>query len=165
MRKIGVFLLFFVIFLTFSSCKSSKTTVLKAAKEIPYFTFTTLDNKRFTKEGFDKTRTKLILYFNSECDHCKKQGKWLSEEIDSFDNLELTFISFEEMDAIKGYRDKYNFNQKNITFLQDSRLTFSDKFGVESFPSILFYTKKGKLIKKFEGETKVKDLLPFISKK
>ena len=69
------------------------------------------------------------------------------------------------MNAIKSYRDKYNFNQKNITFLQDTRLTFSDKFGVGNFPSILLYTKDGKLIKKFEGETRVKDILPFLPKK
>ena len=151
--------------MTFNSCKVSQESNIKAAKTIPYFTFTTLDNHRFTKDDFDNVRTKLILYFNSECEHCEKQGKWLSDEISSFDDLELTFISFEEMDAIKSYRDKYNFNRKNITFLQDSRLTFSDKFGVETFPSILIYTKEGKLVKKFEGETRVTTILPFIPKK
>lgn len=164
MKKV-VLILFSCVFFMTISCKTTKTPTVKAAKEIPYFTFTTLDNHRFIKDDFDKVRTKLILYFNSECDHCEKQAKWLSQEIDSFNDLELTFISFEEMDAIKGYRDKYDFNRKNITFLQDSRLTFSDKFGVGKFPSILIYTKDGKLVKKFEGETRVKDILPFISKK
>ncbi|PHR69700.1 MAG: hypothetical protein COA67_09865 [Lutibacter sp.] len=165
MKKSSVFILFCVCFMTFSSCKTTQKTNIEATKEIPYFTFTTLDNHRFGKDDFDKTRTKMILYFNSECEHCEKQGKWLSESIDSFNHLELTFVSFEEMDAIKSYRDKYNFNRDNITFLQDTRLTFSDKFGVGNFPSILLYTKKGKLIKKFEGETRVKDILPFIPRK
>ena len=162
MKKSSVLILFCVFFMTLNSCKSTQESSDEAAKEIPYFTFTTLDNHRFGKDDFDNTRTKLILYFNSECEHCEKQGKWLSESIDSFNHLELTFVSFEEMDAIKKYQDKYNFDQENITFLQDTRLTFSDKFGVENFPSILLYTKKGKLIKKFEGETRVKDILPFI---
>ena len=157
MKKIVFFCIFFI---ALSSCKTTQKTTVEGTKEIPYFTFTTLDNKRFTKDNFDTTRTKLILYFNSECEHCEKQGKWLAESIDSFKDLELTFVSFEEMDAIKNYRDKYNFTQENITFLQDTRLTFSDKFGVENFPSILLYTKKGKLIKKFEGETRVKDIIP-----
>lgn len=164
MKKGSVLILFCVLFMTFS-CKTKQVSNIEAAKTIPYFTFTTLDNHRFTKGSFDNVRTKLILYFNSECDHCEKQAKWLTDEIESFDDLELTFISFEEMDAIKGYRDKYNFNRENITFLQDTRLTFSDKFGVETFPSVLIYTKKGKLVKKFEGETRVKDILPFIPKK
>ncbi len=165
MKKVSVLILFCVFFMTLSSCKTTQETGIEAAKEIPYFTFTTLDNHRFIKDNFDKTRTKLILYFNSECEHCEKQGKWLSESIDSFNHLELTFISFEEMDAIKNYRDKYKFNRENITFLQDTRLTFSDKFGVGNFPSILLYTKKGKLIKKFEGETRITTILPFIPKK
>lgn len=136
--------------------------MIEASKEIPYFTFYTLDSQRFTKDNFDKERTKLILYFNSECDHCAKQAKWLSEDINAFSDLELTFISFEEMEAIKTFRDKHKFLQKNITFLQDARLTFSDKFGVETFPSILLYTKKGKLIHKFEGETKVAEILEYL---
>lgn len=148
--------------LSFSSCKSTKESSVKAAKNIPYFTFTTLDKKRFTKENLDSERTKFIYYFNSECEHCEKQGSWLAKEIEVLDNLEVIFISFEEMDAIKSYRDKYNFKRDNITFLQDSRLTFSDKFGVEKFPSILIYNKNGKLVKKFEGETKVKELLEFL---
>jgi len=164
MKKISVFILSCFVLMT-SSCKTPQKASIEAAKKIPYFTFTTLDNHRFTKDDFDNVRTKLILYFNSECEHCEKQGKWLSEDIDTFDDLELTFISFEEMDAIKGYRDTYKFNRKNITFLQDTRLTFSDKFGVETFPSILIYTKEGKLVKKFEGETRVKDILPFLPKK
>ena len=165
MKKVSVLIFFCVFLMTLSSCKSTQKTTIEAAKEIPYFTFTTLDNHRFGKDDLDKVRTKLILYFNSECEHCEKQGKWLSESIDSFSHLELTFVSFEEMDAIKSYRDTYKFNQENITFLQDTRLTFSDKFGVENFPSILLYSKNGKLIKKFEGETRVKDILPFIPRK
>lgn len=151
-----------IVFFVFCQCTSSKKPIVEASKEIPYFTFYTLDSQRFTKDSFDSKRTKLILYFNSECDHCEKQAKWLSEDIDAFSDLELTFISFEEMGAIKSFRDTHNFHQKNITFLQDARLTFSDKFGVESFPSILLYSKKGKLIHKFEGETKVEKILEFL---
>lgn len=160
MRKYFSLIYVFAI-IGFSQCTNSKT-VTEAAKEIPYFTFYTLDSQRFTKDSFDKERTKLILYFNSECDHCAKQAKWLSEDIESFSNIELTFISHEEMEAIKNFRDKHNFIQENITFLQDARLTFSDKFGVETFPSILLYNKKGKLIHIFEGETKVEKILEFL---
>jgi thiol-disulfide isomerase/thioredoxin len=151
---------FFSICVLFSitNCKTVQKSIVKAAEEIPYFTFTTLDNKRFTKENLDTTRTKLFYYFNSECEHCEKQGSWISKDIEIFDNLEVIFISFEEMDAIKGYQNKFDFVRDNITFLQDTRLTFSDKFGVGEFPSIILYTKNGKLIKKFEGETKVSEI-------
>ncbi len=162
-KKLSSLLLTFLMLFTFYNCKTTQKTTVEAAKNIPYFTFTTLDGKRFTKDSFDRERIKFIYYFNSECEHCEKQGSWLAKDISTLDNLEVVFISFEEMDAIKNYRDKYNFNRDNITFLQDSRLTFSDKFGVEKFPSILIYNKKGKLIQKFEGETKVKDLLKYIN--
>ena len=157
----------FIFLMTlFISCKPSQQTIVKATEEIPYFTFYTLDQQRFTKDSFDSERMKFIMYFNSECDHCQKQARWLrkglQENSTSLKDLEMIFISFEEMSMIKEYRDKYQFTQSNITFLQDSRLTFADKFGVGSFPSILIYSKEGKLIKKFEGETKVEDVLPFI---
>lgn len=156
------FFLFIAILLTFSNCSSTKISTVDAAKQIPYFTFYTLDSQRFIKDSLDTERNKLFLYFNSECDHCQKQARWLSKKIDLFSHLEIIFISFEEMDAIKNFRDIHQFYQKNITFLQDSRLTFSDKFGVGKFPSILLYTKKGKLIYKFEGETKVEEVLEFL---
>lgn len=157
----GKFLPLLCLLLVFTSCKTQKNQI-EAAKEIPYFTFYTLNSERFTKDSFDNERTKLILYFNSECDHCEKQAKWLRKEIHQFSDLELTFISFEEMSAIKAFRNELDFTQKNITFLQDARLTFADKFGVGRFPSILLYTKKGKLIHKFEGETKVEAILAYL---
>lgn len=163
MKTIFKRIIFLSVLVVLSSCKTTQKTTVNTVKKIPYFTFTTLNNKRFTQDDFDKTRTKLIFYFNSECEHCEKQGKWLSQKIDAFKNLEVTFISFEEIEAIKKYRDKFNFNKKNITFLQDTRLTFSYKFGAETFPCILLYTKKGKLIKKFEGETKIKEIIPYIT--
>ena len=152
---------FLFILIGLASCKTQKANV-NASEEIPYFTFYTLDAQRFTKDSFDNKRTKLILYFNSECDHCEKQAKWLSNDIHLFSDLELTFVSFEEMTAIRTFRDKHNFLQKNITFLQDSRLTFSNKFGVETFPSILLYSKKGRLIHVFDGETKVDEILGYL---
>jgi len=86
----------------------------------------------------------------------------MKENPTAFSDLEMIFISFEEMSMIEGFRNKHQFIQSNITFLQDSRLTFADKFGVGSFPSILIYSKDSKLIKKFEGETKVEEILPYI---
>ncbi|AOW21641.1 peroxiredoxin family protein [Urechidicola croceus] len=162
MKKVSLFITFITTFFFINGCNSTKKVSTTVAKTIPYFTFTTLDNQNFTKDSFDKKRTKLILYFNSECEHCQKQGDWLSKEIESFKDLELVFISFEEIDAIKKFRDSYNFNQENLTFLQDTRLTFSYKFGVDTFPSILIYSKNGKLIKAFEGETKPNKIFEFI---
>jgi len=158
--------LLIIIFFILNNCKSPQTVTVKAVEEIPYFTFYKLDYHRFIKNDFDTKRTKFILYFNSECDHCQKQAKWLKKGMlknpAPFRNLEMVFVSFEEMKMIEAFRDKYQFTQNNITFLQDSRLTFTDKFGVSTFPSILIYSKEGKLIKKFEGETKVEDFLPFL---
>jgi len=162
MRKISVITLFICSLFTFSSCKSTQKVNIEIAKKIPYFSFATLDRKPFVKDDLDTVRTKLIFYFNSECDHCQKQGKWLSKEIDIFKDLEMIFISYEEKDAIRKYRDKHNFSQENITFLEDYRLTFSNLFGAETFPSILIYSKKGKLIKAFKGETKVNEISKFI---
>ncbi len=150
-----------------NSCKSKQQTAIKATDVIPYFTFYTLDHHSFVKDNLDTERTKFILYFNSECDHCQKQARWLKkgmkENPKAFKDLEMIFISFEEMSMIASFRDKYQFTQSNITFLQDSRLTFADKFGVGSFPSLLIYSKDNKLIKKFEGETKIEEIFPFIT--
>lgn len=161
-KKVSFSIFIICILFSITNCKTTQKPIVKAAENIPYFTFTTLDNKRFTKENLDSTRAKLFYYFNSECEHCEKQGSWLAKDIQLFDNLEVIFISFEEMDAIQGYRNKFNFTRDNITFLQDTRLTFADKFGVGEFPGIILFTKDGKLIKKFEGETKVNEIIASI---
>ncbi|MCF6278920.1 MAG: thioredoxin family protein [Flavobacteriaceae bacterium] len=158
MKKLNTIALFICVIFAFNSCKSTKNTTVEVAKVIPYFSFATLDRKPFVKNSLDTVRTKLFFYFNSECDHCQKQGKWLSKEIDVFKDLEMIFISYEQKDAIREYRDKYSFTQENITFVEDYRLTFSNLFGAETFPSILIYSKKGKLIKSFKEETKVSEI-------
>lgn len=139
----------------------------EGAATIPYFTFYKLNKEPFVRDSISSSQKKLFLYFNSECNHCQKQAKWLSKGMqlnpNVFKNLQLIFVSFEEMSAISAFKDKYNFTQANCVFLQDSRVTFDDKFDVNSFPSILIYSKDNTLIKKFEGEVKVDRIIDYLN--
>ncbi|GAB1307770.1 hypothetical protein KH5_04530 [Urechidicola sp. KH5] len=138
----------------------------EGANTIPYFTFYKLNKEPFVRDSISNSLKKLFFYFNSECNHCQKQAKWLSRRMNSnpelYKNLQMIFVSFEEMNAIAAFKEKYNFNKNNCIFLQDSRVTFDDKFEVNSAPSILIFSKDNKLIKKFEGEVKMNILLPYI---
>lgn len=161
MKRIRFSILFLLVILS----AGLEINAQEIKSDIPYFTFYTLDKKPFTKDSLDTSRPKLFFYFNSECEHCQKQGKWFKKALEKtpnvFNGVELVFISFEELSSIQSFQKKYTFNRKDITYLQDSRLTFGHKFNVETFPSIVIYDNNGIFIKKFEGETKIEELLPY----
>ncbi|REH46350.1 hypothetical protein C7448_10820 [Tenacibaculum gallaicum] len=53
-------------------------------------------------------------------------------------------------------------NQKNVTFLEDTKAKFATIFDVNSIPYIVVYNKNQQLVQRFKGATKIEDILKVI---
>jgi len=137
-----------------------KNQVEQNIQTVPEFEFLTLNQKRFTNANLKLNLNTIFIYFNSECDFCQHEAQSISDNLDSFKNVQFIFVSTEPIEIIKKISEQYHLNNKqNITFLYDSNSTFSSRFDANSIPYLLIYDKNQKLIKKHKGQLNAKGIL------
>ncbi len=166
-KKIILFIVLICVFSLLSylgynviSKAKEKNKIAKQLEIIPKFEFLTLKQKPFTKANLKPNTDTIFIYFNSECDFCQHEAQSISDNLDSFKNVQLIFVSTEPIEIIKQFSEQYNLNnQQNITFLYDNLSTFSSQFDANSIPYLLIYDKNQKIIKKHKGQLNAKGIL------
>ncbi len=164
---ISVIIISVIGYLGFSISKKIKykNEVAQRIKAIPNFTFFTLDNVPFSEKELSKNTNKLFVYFNTECDFCQHEVQQISEYLPKIKNTQIVFVSFEEIEIIEAFANKYNLsNKENVLFLQDKKLEFSEIFDAKSIPFILLYDAENNLIQKFKGATKIDKITKLLPK-
>lgn len=137
-----------------------KNQVAKQLEIIPDFEFLTLEQQPFTKANLKPNLNTIFIYFSSECDFCQHEAQIISDNLDSFKNVQFIFVSTEPIATIKQFLEQYNLDAKTkITFLYDNNNTFSSQFDANSIPYLLIYNQNQKLIKKHKGQLNAKGIL------
>lgn len=132
-----------------------KNEVANTLQTIPNFSFKTLQNIDFTNADLKLNKPTIFIYFNSECGFCQHEAQSISENIEQFNNIQLLFVSTEDIETIKTFAKTYNLlNEPQITFLNDNTRTFSGRFDANTIPYILIYNKTQALVKKHKGQLK-----------
>ena len=137
-----------------------KNQIAKQLEIIPEFEFLTLAQQQFNKADLRPNTNTIFIYFNSDCDFCQHEAKSISDNLESFKNVQFIFVSSEPISTIIGFSEQHNMNKhQNVTFLYDNLDTFSSRFDANSIPYILIYNKKQKLIKKHKGQLNANGIL------
>ncbi|MFS4481389.1 peroxiredoxin family protein [Hyunsoonleella sp. 2307UL5-6] len=171
MKKSFKFLVFIAVFVLFGylgygviSKIQHKDNVEKTLQSIQEFSFKTLNGQDFTKSNLKPNTPTVFIYFNTECDYCQHEAKSISKTIAQFGNTQLLFVSTEAAETIKTFAEHYNLlNKPNITFLNDTAYTFSNRFDATSIPYVLIYDGNQNLIKKHKGQLKAEIILQLLN--
>ncbi|WP_417799642.1 TlpA family protein disulfide reductase [Tenacibaculum sp.] len=161
---IGIVLVLVVTFLGYkiTTKLNHKKEVAKRIKTIPNFSFTTLNEEIFTQNNLQNKPT-IFVYFNTECDYCQSEATKIQKRLQDFKHTQLIFVSYEKKEQIIQFAISYKLdNQKNVTFLEDTKAKFATIFDVNSIPYIVVYNKNQELLQKFKGATKIEDILKVI---
>lgn len=136
-----------------------KKEVAENIKIIPVFSYENIKGGIFTNKDLKRIPT-VFIYFNSECEYCNEETQMIKENIVKFKPFQIIFISFEKLNKISDFANKYQLNSNdNVTFLSDSKVTFATTFDVKSLPCIVLYDENQKLIEKIKGQTKAETLI------
>jgi peroxiredoxin len=104
----------------------------------------------------------IIILFFPDCDHCQREATEIAERIKSFDGYTLFFLSINPFDEILKFSEKYKLsNFSNVKFVQTTGDAVYNNFGSVPTPSMYIYDN-GKLVKKFNGETKVDEIVRYL---
>lgn len=137
-----------------------KKQVAENIKQMPVFSYITLENKVFTQENLVQNKPTLFIYFNSECDFCNHEAEMVQQNIEQLKAIQVVFISYEPVEKIKQFATKFNLlHHANISFLSDSKINFATTFDVKSMPCLVLYDKDNNLIEKIKGQVKIETVL------
>ncbi len=145
------------------STKTEKKNGGNISKKMPLFEFTTLKGKVFSKYNLAENKATIIVYFDPECNLCKKSGIVFSKFEKIHKNSNVLFVTSSSINKIKKYREDYNLkNVKNISFLQCKEEVFYDTFKELKTPTYLIYNIDKKLIKIINDDVPIKIILRYI---
>jgi len=106
-----------------------KVQVAKAAKgkfnTLPVFSLITRDSSLIDVSVF-ASRPLVLIYFNSECDHCQYEAEDIKNNIRAFSKATLVFMSSEPLTKINAFAEASGLSdQTNVSF---TKITSEDYF-------------------------------------
>lgn len=106
----------------------------------------------FIKDNFSKKKAVLIILFNPECEHCKKETEELLDSIDRFKDIQIVMATMMPFDKMISFYNKFKLaSYKNITVGQDIQYLLPVFYKISNLPYLALYNKKGNLITTYEG--------------
>jgi len=105
----------------------------------------------------------VLIFFFPECDHCQREASQISQHIAAFNNVTLYFITSDTAEKAEGFAKDYFLNGlDNVVFGSTSAESVLNNFGPIATPSIYIYSAEQKLVKAFNGEVSISEVLKFI---
>jgi len=152
--------LFFLINIIIISagCSHAQTSSIE---NIPPYHILNTDSVYVTPAALKKNKPVMIIYFSPDCNHCQRLMYDMKPKMKAFKKLQMVMITWVQYKAIKKfYRDFGLSAYPNITVGTEGYTYLVQKYyHVINTPYIAFYDGKGKLVKTFDKEPKLDELV------
>lgn len=132
----------------------------KNTKTIPLFSFVSMSGKKFSNLDLPNVDAKIVFnYFSPDCDHCQYMATQYFKNREKLKDILILMITIADSNSIAAFNKNYQLNSlANIILLRDESYDFYKIFGTTNVPSFFIYRNQ-KLVKKFNGETRIENLL------
>lgn len=137
-----------------------KNSLARRLKNLPSFSVKGVLSDSIIMLSSFKSNRLLIIYFNSECEHCQFEIEQLKKHINYFKSSQILLLSSEPSSTIYKFIKIQNLHiYKNIQVAHIDGKVAYETLGFSSVPHILIYGENGLLEKNYKGETKIESLL------
>ncbi len=144
-----------------SGSAGSENTAESVATDLPSMPVTMTDRMMYNMDEL-KGKTILVL-FQPDCDHCQREAASIQENLDSFSEYQVYFISSASLPELLQFAETYKLdNASNFHFGSATVDNIVGNFGSIPTPSMYIYSDTGNLVKEFEGETPIEEILEVI---
>jgi len=154
----------FFLLIVIQSCapsnnKDSNSTAVQ--NDLPQMIVTKPDGSQLDIRGLTG-KTVLVLY-QTDCDHCQREAAAIQKNISAFEGYDLYFITTTSYQEIETFASEYGLaGQANVHFYRATSQSILDNFGPIDAPSLYIFSSDQKLIKAFNGETEINEILRYI---
>lgn len=105
----------------------------------------------------------ILIFFFPECDHCQREASQISQNIAAFKNVTLYFITSDTPEKTEDFAKGYFLTGvENVVFGNTSAESVLKNFGPIATPSMYIYSAEQKLVKAFNGEVAISEVLKYI---
>ncbi len=157
-KLIVTFLLLSLLLITKAQAQENLDT-LKENKHLPDFRYYTLtDSSLFSPNLLPKNKPVLIIYFNTECDHCQDEIKKLCARIDDFKSSTIILVSRQRRTQLQAFVKQHELNNYPLLVLMDSENLSHQYFQFSYIPCVRLYNKKRKLIEAWNEEASLNSI-------
>lgn len=162
-----------VIILCFLAAKSfgqdsTKTAPLtyKTYTQVPAFNLYALDSSKFSSISVvEKKEPLIIMYFSPTCSHCQHQAEEFTSHMKELKDIKILMVSSYSLTEIRQFATDYGVNHfSNIKLGYDPEFSMGRFYDLRSLPGIFVYNKSGRLVKNFETNTTVAEILAALEK-
>lgn len=157
-----------IIAFIFSTAFACAQKANQVPKEIPEFTFYTVDkDSPFTRNSLvSNGKNIVILFFDPGCSHCQQEVQALGKNYNRIKNINLYMVAMQEKNLINAFMSTYGSQlrgKKNVTLLHDKNYEFIGRFKPTQYPATFVYGSDKKLKKYWDGEKNIQEIIKAIT--
>lgn len=129
-----------------------------ASSELPMVTLVPEKGQPFSARTLSgKT---ILIFFGATCDHCQREATQIRDHLKDFDTYTVYFVAMDPFPVIYQFAQQYGLaGQPNFRFLRADGASVDRSLGYLKTPTIIVYDEHGKLVKRFDGETPIQEIL------
>jgi len=132
--------------------------------KVPSFDILINDSVHFSNNDLPVGKPIVIIYFSTECNHCKAKAKLLNERIDSVRDAFFLWASYSPLDSIRKFSEKFGLDKfTNVRIGRDEHYFFPSYYKTTITPYIVIYNRKGRFSREFRYGAKFHDIIEAIN--
>ena len=160
------FMLAFICLAKFCFSQTDTTSLYLRFPTLPPFSLTKIpDSSSFTKANLVKKKAIVIIFFNTDCDHCQVEIKNLTAKIDQLKNVQIIMVSAMGFNVLQRFYEDYKIaDYPNITMARDPSYNFTSFYKVSFVPQVYMYDKNRKFLNVIRGMVPVEEIAKIINR-
>jgi peroxiredoxin len=153
--------LIFILSCSTSSKEENGSSDQPSRNDLPDMEIIKLDGSRINaKELVGKT---ILFLFQTDCDHCQREAADMEKNLSAFTEYSLYFVTSNPPAQIERFANSYKLTgHKNVHFGRTSNESILKSFGPIDAPSVYIYSSDHRLVKSFNGEVSVVEILKYL---
>src|SRR6187551_449048 len=130
-------------------------------RKVPPFHIQLANGDSLVSKQLKKNLPVMVVYFDPTCEHCEAFTRDLLEKINSFNNIQIDYITYTTISEIQKFERDFNLKKYyNSTLRTEGDSFIYQKFYfVSKFPFIALYDKKGMLISFYRDPPSIETLI------
>ena len=132
---------------------------------LPAFNLLEVDSTTlFNTDKLPSGKPIVLMYFSPDCEHCQHQTEEILKNMDSLRDVRFVMLTALPFDKMRNFYIFYKLGSyKNIIMGRDYEFFFSRHYGSQYVPYLAIYDRHKKLVKVFDGGTKVSTLIQLVN--
>jgi hypothetical protein len=136
----------------------------KGGSDIPLFKLWRTNGQLLTAKDLPAKKPVVLIYFAPDCHHCTELLNGVFKEMKSFKKATLLLATFKPAADLRTFEQAYKTASypNIITGTEGNTFMLRYHYNMQRTPFVAMFNAAGKLVKTYDNEPLVKDLLPGI---